>query len=96
MQEEYSIYDAKAHLSSLLKRVREGSTFVITLRGEPVAELRPVTTPDAGAQTLAERLAELRASGEIVESGRPHNLPPTLPEAQDVPGALDRFLRDRE
>lgn len=96
MPEEYSIYDAKAHLSALVKQVREGTTFVITVRGEPVAELRPITKPEAAPQTLAERIAELRASGEIVESQRPRGVPRTLPVAPDVPGALQRFLDDRE
>ena len=96
MPEEFSIYDAKAHLSALVKQVREGSTFVITVRGEPVAELRPFTKPDPAQQTLAERIAELRASGEIVESKRTRGVPLTLPVAQDVPGALQRFLDDRE
>ncbi len=96
MPDEYSIYDAKAHLSALVKRVREGSTFVITVRGEPVAELRPITKPDAGPQTLVERLAKLRASGEIADAGRPRDVTRALPVAIDVPGALQRFLADRE
>ena len=36
-------FEAKTHLSEILERVRHGRSYVITKRGEPVAELRPVT-----------------------------------------------------
>lgn len=35
-------FDAKTHLSALLERVDRGQVYVITKRGRPVAELRPV------------------------------------------------------
>lgn len=96
MPQEYSIYDAKAHLSALVRQVREASTFVITVRGEPVAELRPITKPDTAPRTLAKRISDLRASGEIIESQRPRGVPLTLLVAPDVAGALQRFLENRE
>lgn len=34
-------FDAKTHLSEILQRVRQGQVYVITRRGQPVAELRP-------------------------------------------------------
>jgi len=37
-------FQAKTHLSALLERVDRGQTFVITKRGRPIAELRPVST----------------------------------------------------
>jgi prevent-host-death family protein len=40
---EIGIFDTKTHLSELIQKVMEGERFVITRRGEPVAELRPVT-----------------------------------------------------
>ena len=55
MAEEYSIYDAKAKLSALVRQVREGRSFVITVHGQPVAELRPIE-PKPKATTLAERI----------------------------------------
>ena len=52
MPKEFSIYDAKAQLSALVRQVREtGQTFVITVHGEPVAELRPVS-PGPGRATF--------------------------------------------
>ncbi len=35
-------FDAKTHLSELLKKVVRGQVYVITRRGKPLAELRPV------------------------------------------------------
>jgi prevent-host-death family protein len=35
-------FDAKTHLSELLQQVRLGQVYVITRRGKPVAELRPM------------------------------------------------------
>jgi prevent-host-death family protein len=99
MPEEYSIYDAKAKLSSLVRQVREaGSTFVITVHGEPVAELRPiepVETP-AKSQTFEERIAELEAMGAISPSKRPPGQKPHFPVGEPNPGALQRFLDERE
>lgn len=37
------IYEARLHLSALVKRVAQGERFVILRRGVPVAELGPVT-----------------------------------------------------
>ena len=42
-------FQAKTHLSALLERVERGQVFVITKRGRPVAELRPVA-PARGLQ----------------------------------------------
>ncbi|MBU0501129.1 MAG: type II toxin-antitoxin system prevent-host-death family antitoxin [Gammaproteobacteria bacterium] len=38
MVEEVGAFDAKAKLSELLRSVREGRRYTITVRGEPVAE----------------------------------------------------------
>lgn len=35
-------FEAKTHLSALLDRVELGQVYLITKRGRPVAELRPV------------------------------------------------------
>lgn len=39
---EVGAYEAKTHLPEMLRRVREGGAYLITQRGEPVAELVPV------------------------------------------------------
>jgi len=39
---EIGAFEAKTHLSSILEKVAAGQTFLITKRGKPVAELRPI------------------------------------------------------
>jgi prevent-host-death family protein len=39
---EISVFDAKTHLSDLIRRVMTGESFYITRRGQRVAEIRPV------------------------------------------------------
>lgn len=39
------LYEAKTNLSRLVRQTRDGKSFVITQRGKPVAELRPVARP---------------------------------------------------
>ena len=39
-------FAAKTHLSDLLEQVRRGRTFLITKRGQTIAELRPVSSPE--------------------------------------------------
>ena len=38
-------FAAKTHLSRILDRVDRGQVYVITKRGRPVAELRPIAAP---------------------------------------------------
>ena len=69
------VFEAKTHLSELLRRVEAGAVIVIERRGEVVAEIRPpndrsaddVDRVIADARTLRERL---KASG-----GRPLGSP---------------------
>lgn len=39
--QEVGAYEAKTHLSRLLRQTRAGKSFIITQRGKPVAELKP-------------------------------------------------------
>lgn len=95
MARKYSLYEAKAKLSELVRQVREGGQAVtITLHGRPVAELRPLE-PNAGPKTTAERHAEMERAGHIhpVEgtAGRAK-----YPLGVRRPGALKRFLDERD
>jgi prevent-host-death family protein len=40
--ETIGAFDAKTHLSRLLRETRAGKSFIITQRGKAVAELRPI------------------------------------------------------
>lgn len=54
-------FEAKTHLSALLKRVAKGEAIQITSRGVPVAKLVPVTRPGkVDRRKLAEEIRELR------------------------------------
>lgn len=90
MRDTYSLYETKAKLSAMIRRVREGHRIVVTVHGEPVAEIRPVE-PAAGG--LARRLAQLTERGILV---RPQ---PGAPRPHAVirrRGALARFLGERD
>ncbi len=89
MPKTYSTYEAKARLSELLDRVRKGDIVTITHRGEPVAEVRPITRPEA---SLAGRLDELRRSG-IISAGEEKAVLKPLAKRK---GALRRFIESRE
>ena len=86
----YSTYEAKARFSEVLRHVREGRTVTISYHGEPVAEVRAI---EKTAQTIEERLEELTRRGVLT--------PPTGPRREfrpvaHIPGAVERFLAERE
>ncbi len=88
MARTYSTYEAKAKLSEILRKVREGQTVRISYCGEEVAEVRPI----ARETTLEDRLSALRGRGVLVEAGRPA----ALRRLARKPGALRRFLESRD
>jgi len=90
-RETYSTYEAKARFSELLRKVRSNKRIVITHRGKPVAELGPVSTDD---ETLDEHLARLQDQGTVepARSGPRGAFEPIAVR----PGALGRFLQDRD
>jgi len=45
--ETIGAYQAKTELSQILRQVRSGKSFIITQRGKPVAEIKPVPSPTA-------------------------------------------------
>jgi prevent-host-death family protein len=46
---QIGVFEAKTRLSELLQRVKKGQVYVISKRGQPVAELRPVA-PSIGLE----------------------------------------------
>ena len=94
MPDEYSLYDAKAKLSALVRQVREGRSIIITVHGKPAAELRPID--EATIQTLDERLAELDSRRAIVGAKRKARDAGAFPIGPRRPGALKRFLKERD
>jgi prevent-host-death family protein len=95
MAKIYSTYDAKARFSEILRDVRSGKRVLISYRGEPVAEIRPIEI-DAG-DSVQRRLEELERAGALV----PAKEPPTpgsgyFAAVRRRAGALKRFLEERE
>ncbi len=85
----YSTYEAKARFSEILRQVREGKTVYISYHGETVAEVRPLEEP----ADLRERLERLEGQGVLQ---RPERRKGTLGKVARRPGALERFLSDRD
>ena len=88
----YSLYEAKAKLSEIVRAVRErGETIAISYHGEPVAEVRPI---ESGGSVAERRIAELEARGVLVPADTETvRLPETIARRR---GALDRFLTERD
>lgn len=89
-KDEYSLYEAKAKLSAIVRRVREGHTVVVTVHGEPAVEIRPVAPKATGIEA---RMAELEARGVLTPArSRRRKFKPVIHR----PGALKRFLEERD
>jgi prevent-host-death family protein len=58
MFDQIGAYDAKSRLPELLRRVRGGQRFTITVRGKPVADLVPseLARPQDFAQAVEDML----------------------------------------
>jgi len=94
MPDEYSLYEAKAKLSALVRQVREGRSVIITVHGQPAAELRPID-PSSRTPSLAERLAQLDGQGAIRRAPSAPGAPDAFVTGPRKAGALKRFLDDR-
>lgn len=86
----YSVYEAKARLSELLRAVRAGAEVVITDRGRRVARVVRFEERD---EDLDGRVARLTAQGAISEAAMAPGAP--WPSAKGSRGVLSRFLADR-
>lgn len=90
MRNTYSLYEAKAKLSAIVRKVREGQPVIVTLNGEPVVEIRAIQTKSQGIEA---RLKDLEERGILVPAKNPRA---KLKPGPRVPGALKRFLEDRD
>lgn len=85
----YSVYEAKARFSEVIRQVREGKRVTVSYRGEPVAEISPVEHREG--PSLDHRLKELEKRGALLRSRTRHASSPV----ERRPGALARFLAER-
>jgi len=90
MKLQYSIYEAKARLSEVIRTVKQQRHVVITERGVPVAKVVPVEPP---AANLAERIRELESAGAIEA---PRGGVEAIRTIAKRPGGLKRFLATRD
>ena len=88
MTDLLSVYEAKARFSEVIRQVRAGRTITISYRGEPVAEIRPAQR----SESFAARIEDLRQRGVLIRSKGPRG---DLVPGTASPGALDRFLSER-
>ncbi len=84
------VRELKSRLSYYLREVAQGNTLIVTDRGKPLAEIRPVS------QEPEDKLAALVAEGKVRWSGK--RLMVTRPPASAYPGrsVAELILRDRE
>lgn len=74
--------ELKTRLGTYLRRVRAGETLIVTDRGRPIAELKPVHLP--GETELQARIRRMVVEGRIQE-GRESGLRPFQPVASLEP-----------
>lgn len=87
--------ELKTRLGTYLRLVKQGASFVVTDRGRPVAELRPLPVDE---HALGDRLYELAAAGVIgQEIAERRSLEPFRPVATSAsPQGSAAILEDRE
>jgi prevent-host-death family protein len=83
--------ELKTRLGGYLQQVRQGRTLVITDRGEPVAELRPLH-PTGGEDPILE---QLKALGTVTRLEN-RTLAPFRPVPGHGPSVSDAILDDRD
>jgi prevent-host-death family protein len=85
--------ELKVRLGTYLRRVRQGHRIVVTDRGQPVAELRPIGG-EAGVQSL---LVDLEARGIVARPSRKKLTPfrPIESHGDDLSTAVVEDRADR-
>ena len=89
MATTYSLYEAKAKFSEVMRKVRAGQRIVIAYRHEEIAEIRPIERPGS----LSKRIARLEDAGIV---HRTPNRTGSLRALSRRRGALARFLESRD
>lgn len=83
--------ELKTRLGTYLQRVREGRTLIVTDRGEPIAELRPL----ANDSSIPSALVRLSTKGSISLPSRA-SLSPFRPIRNRGESLSKKVLEDRE
>lgn len=70
MSRSISAAQANREFSALLRRVREGQSFVVTSHGHPVARIVPATSADSVARSARAALFERLSTAKARSIGR--------------------------
>lgn len=89
MPRAYPVHEAKAKLSEILRRVKQGRSVTISERGRIIARVVPIEEP----RSLASRLRRMEADGVLV---RRRKKPGAIRPVAKRSGGLRRFLRSRD
>jgi len=92
MTKVVGVRELKTRLGRYLREVRQGRTIVVTDRGEPVAELRPIALGKSGQGTDIDRLVAL---GHLTKTSNAP-LTPFRPIKQQGRPLSDAVVEDRE
>ena len=90
--------ELKDRLAHYLRTVRQGETVVVTIHGEPVARLVPISgRRDNGLPPeIEERMWKLAAEGVLNWNGAPPQLPEAVAENRGPKLLSDLVVEDRE
>jgi prevent-host-death family protein len=87
--------ELKTRLGTYLRKVQQGETLVITERGRPIAELKPISVETSGDQRKIDELVALgmltRQSGDPLERVKPVRLRGKPLSATILEDREDRF-----
>lgn len=84
----YSIYEAKAKFSEVIRRVKKGESITITERGKPTALISYIEEKEQPS----ERIQRLIAEGALIPAKKRFKVQRT---GINIKGAVERFLADR-
>lgn len=90
----FSVYEAKARFSEVLRLVRDRGEVVITQHGRRVARILPFEDVE-GEESIDERLARLAAAGLLQRASQSPKGLPARARVTGSSGALRRFLDER-
>ena len=90
MTRSYSIYEAKAKLSELIRLVKQKQSIYITDRGVPVAQVIPIENKTSSLEERLQTLQQLGLASKVTVRTK------TIKSLASRPGTLKRFLDERE
>ncbi len=92
MKKTVGARELKTRLGSYIHQVRNGACFVVTERGQPVAELRPLDIEGSGEEASLNKLVSLG----ILSRSSTHAIKPFKPIRGKRKGLTQAILEDRK